>query len=203
LKYVLENILKLAHPFIPFVSEAIWQSFHDDLLMIAEWPEMDEVLLDGQAEIDFELLRQIIIAIRNLRSEHKLPPTQKVTVCIYAGAKTALLQGFGQLIQSLRTGVEKLVISESGEPIADALYARVADIEIYLEAQVDVAAEGKRLEMELKKLQALQIALAERLENKEFVGKAPEKIIAQEKNKLADYETAIEKIKKRLREISS
>lgn len=202
LYYILERVLKLWHPFMPFVTEAIWQSYHQDLLLVVEWPTLDKKLLDDQAEKDFALVREVIVAIRNLRSEHRLPPAEKVDARLYAGKNSGLLNNFAALISSLRTGLGELSITPKGEPVPGALYAITSEVEIYLQVEVNAAAERTRLESEFKKITALKESLATRLENKEFVAKAPKEIIANEKNKLAEYNSALEKIKQRLSELS-
>jgi len=202
LNYILENLLKLWHPFMPFVTEAIWKSYHDDLLMVASWPKINEELIHEQSEVDFEFLRQVIVSIRNLRSEHKIPPAQKIKAVLYVGKYKEMFASSEALIKSLRTGVDNVVIEVSGEVIPGALYGRVQSSDVYLVVEIDAAMERTRLEDEMKKITTLATSLATRLENKEFVSKAPKEIIANEKNKLAEYNSSLEKIKQRLSELS-
>jgi len=201
LYYILENILKLAHPLMPFVTEAIWQSYHDDLLMVAQWPKVNDKFIDNSSEKDFEKIKEIIVSIRNIRSEHKVPPSQSVKAFIYAGKETSSLEEYRILIESLRTGVSEALIKESGEAIKGALYDITMGIEIYLEVEVDIKKEKERLNKELEKVESLLSSLNDRLDNKEFISKAPKKIIDQENNKRQEYLEAIEKIKKRLSEL--
>lgn len=202
LNFVLENILKLWHPFMPFVTEAIWQTYHQTLLMVANWPQVDETLINEAAEKDLALIRETIIALRNLRSEHRLPPAQKVKVSLYVGEKLELFNSFSILIKSLRTGISELIIKAAGEPVKGALYALSNGIDIYLEAEVDLAQERARLQKEFKQTEEAFKILEEKLSNQEFISKAPEKIIEQEKNKLFKYKTSLEKISERLKEIT-
>ncbi len=201
LYYILERVLKLWHPFMPFVTEAIWKSYHDDLLLVAAWPKTENVLVDDKAETEFSLVRDVIVAIRNARSENKIPPAHKVSATISAGIHEATLKDQSVLITSLRTGISELNFGPIAKD-ANSIYATVKGIEINLAFEIDEKAERQRLEDEMKKITVLASSLATRLENKEFVAKAPKEIIANEKNKLAEYNSSLEKIKQRLAELS-
>ncbi len=198
LKLVLENILKLWHPFMPFVTETIWQSFNQGLLMVATWPQVDKKLINQHSEKEFSLIKEIVVAIRNLRSEHHLPPAQKLTAQIYAGKNTNLLIEVSDLVKSLRTGLAEVKITATGQPIKGALYGVSQGAEIYLEAEIDVGLEKERLQKELTQTEKLFQAIKVRLTDREFISKAPKKIIEQEKNKLSAYEDEMKKISERL-----
>lgn len=129
---VLEDLLKLWHPFMPFVTEAIWQKMgKKKLLMVEQWPKRDE-MHDLEISVDFDLVRDVIKAIRNLRAENKIKPKEKVKAVIYAGNKVELIKSQAELIKSLRTGVEELAIKEKGKKVAGAKQAKVGDVEIYI-----------------------------------------------------------------------
>lgn len=196
LPQILETVLKLWHPFMPFVTETIWQEWKggNSLLMVQEWPLAGTFHDDKEAEKEFEVMRGVIRAIRNLRSEHKLEPSQKVKAKIYTEKYSSLLATSKPLIISLRTGVEELEIITSGEKSKNALLAVLEDIEIYLEVEVDAAVERERLQKEISETEKL-ISLAEQiLSNEEFVSKAPEAIVAKEKEKLNDLKVKLEKL---------
>jgi len=139
---VLKDLLKLWHPFMPFVTESIWQEMEEKrLLMIESWPERDNTH-DLKISVDFDLIRDIITAIRQIKSANKILPKEKVKAIIYAGDKVKLIESQAELIKSLRTGVEELEVKPSladgsvgknkGEKIVDAKSAKVGDIEIYI-----------------------------------------------------------------------
>ncbi len=201
LYYVLERILKLWHPFMPFVTEAIWQSYHEDLLLVAQWPSVDGTYINESAESEFSFLREVITAIRNARSENKIPPAQKIKAAFGPHPQAAILEEHQILLKSLRTGLGDLSFNVT-DKIPSAIFVSVKGLELQLETEVDLDIERARLESELKKISALAEALASRLDNKEFVDKAPKEIIANEKNKLAEYNSSLEKIKQRLSELS-
>ncbi len=190
---VLRKVLKLAHPFAPFVSEAIWHKFNDKLLMVESWPMVgtDEL----QVSNSFDLAREVIMAIRNARAENKVEPAKKVEAVIYAGEKAKLIKENEVLIKSLRTGIGELKISEKGEKISGAIYAAVGGIEIYLLGAIDTEKEKVRLEKEIANLEKFVAALNGKLSNQEFVGKAPEKVVAAEKEKLAKAQMELNRLR--------
>lgn len=194
LNFVLENILKLWHPFMPFVTETIWQTYHQDLLMVATWPQVDEKLIDEKIEKDFSLIQNTIVAIRNLRSEHKLPPADKAKVYLYVNEKLDLFNNFSILIKSLRTSVSDLIISANGERIDNALYDSNMGIDIFIEAQVDQAKEMARLDKEIINKENFIKLEETTLANKEFTDKAPKEIISLHEKKLAQAKLELEKL---------
>jgi len=198
--YILRTILKLSHPFIPFVTEAIWDKFNDSMLMVEKYP-VAESRLAGYDQKDFDLVKEIIGAIRNARGENKVEPGRKVEAVIYGGDKAGLIKQNEILIKSLKTGISDLKISEKGAKIAGAIYAAVGGIEIYLLGAVDTAKESARLEKEIANLENFVKALNGKLSNQEFVGKAPEKVVAIEKEKLAKAETELAKLKEQMQNL--
>jgi valyl-tRNA synthetase len=205
--YVLRNILKLLHPFAPFVTEVIWKKFNPGLLLIAAWPkhsEFNEQLVkfsEEGASKKFAVIQSVITAIRNARSENKVEPGRKVEAVIYGGRETEKIKAGEILIKSLKTGIGDLKISEKGEKIPNAIYAAVGEIEIYLLGAVDAGKEKARLEKEIANLDKFVSALRGKLSNQEFVGKAPEKVVAVEKEKLAKAEMELSRLKDQLQKI--
>jgi Valyl-tRNA synthetase len=199
--YVLKNILKLWHPFMPFVTEAIWKKFNESMLMVESWPkyvEFNEQWVkfseEGVGE-KFKTVSSVIMAIRNARAENKVEPAKKVEAVIYAGKDIEIIKQNEILIKSLKTGISDLKISPKGEKISGAIYAAVGDIEIYLLGAVDSAKEKARLEKEIANLENFIKALNGKLSNQEFVGKAPTKVVEAEKDKLAKAEIELDKLK--------
>ncbi|MDD4902339.1 MAG: class I tRNA ligase family protein [Patescibacteria group bacterium] len=193
---ILRKVLKLAHPFAPFVTEVIWKKFNDSLLMVEPWPMLgtDELEVSNS----FDLAKEVIMAIRNARAENKVEPAKKVEAVIYAGSDAKLIRENEILIKSLRTGISDLKILAKGEKIPNAIYATVGGIEIYLLGAVDAAKEKARLEKEIASLEKFAAALQGKLSNQEFIGKAPEKVVAVEKEKLAKAQIELDKLKEQL-----
>lgn len=197
--YILKNVLILWHPFIPFVTEKIWSSFNDDLLMVAKWPKgtgKKTVSAASAVEQKFQKIQDIVIAIRNARSENKVEPAKKLDAIIYGHEDSKLLEEQKELLINLRTGLQSLEMRTSGEKIDKAIAAVVGGTEVYLLGGLDEKKEKERLSKEKENLEKM-IALQEtKLSNPDFVGRAPEKIVTAEKDKLAAYKTELEKIVK-------
>ncbi len=195
--HILRTILKLLHPFAPFITEVIWKKFNDSMLMVEKYPSVSG---DAKTEngANFELIKDVVTTIRNARSENKVEPARKVEAVIYGGKDTNLIKQNETIIKSLKTGISDLKIFEKGEKISGAIYAAVGNIEIYLIGAVDTEKEKNRLEKEIANLEKFVSALNGKLSNQEFVGKAPEKVVAVEKEKLNKAETELAKIKEQL-----
>jgi len=207
--YVLRDLLRLWHPFMPFVTEVIWQQFNDEALIVKRWPDYedkDDPYYKNTWE-DFDVVKEIIRVIRNVRAENKVEPSKKVKAVVYAGKKKKLIEEQAHLIKSLRTGISELEIKEKpasakatageDEKISRAIHAAVGEIEIYLLGAVDGDKEKARLEKEIANLEKI-IALAEvRLANKKFTEKAPADIVKKEKKKLKGWQAELKSLKSR------
>ncbi|MFH1427779.1 MAG: class I tRNA ligase family protein, partial [Patescibacteria group bacterium] len=193
--YVLENLLKLWHPFMPFVTEKIWQEMgNKDLLIIQPWPERNNYF-DIKKSVEFEKVIEVIKVIRNARAENKVEPKKKVKVVVYAGKYKELIESQAYLIKGLRTGVEDLEIMDKGPKIKNEIYiSKVDGIDIYLIGVIDKKKEKERIEKEIGNLNKLIKAGKAKLNNKEFIKKAPAKIVKQERKKLKNYQEEINKL---------
>ncbi|MFH1233873.1 MAG: valine--tRNA ligase [Patescibacteria group bacterium] len=199
--YILENLLKLWHPFIPFITEAIWTQLKitdrgspiNNLLMIQQWPSCAKVSEDEPAK-EFKLIKDIVSAIRNARAENKIEPAQKIKAIIYADKKKELIESQAYLIKSLRTNISEIEIKSKGEKMQQAIYITVGEIEIYLLAEIDKEKEKARAEKEISNLEKILKATKNKLANKEFISKAPVEIVEKEKEKLKTWEAELDKL---------
>jgi len=198
LNYILNTILKLWHPFMPFVTEAIWQEVYgsEHLLLVEKWP-MSPANLEP-AVADMEVVKNVITAIRQARSLNKLQPTQLAKAIIYASDQTTLLQEQVQLIQRLRTSLKEIVITAQGEKLSDSIYISLGTIDIYLLADIDPTKEKERLTKTLAKLDQLIAGIEAKINNAEFTAKAPAEIVAQEERKLTDWRLEKDKLTQQL-----
>ena len=187
---ILKDLLKLWHPFMPFLTENIWEkTSRENLLMVEEWPREKKYakifeLLNETEGRAFMKARDIITAVRNARAENKIEPGRKIKAIIYAGEYYGILKGEGALIKNLRTGIDELEIKRKGEKISKAIRILEDGVEIYLIAAVDKKKEKARVKKELENLKKYIGELEKKLKNKNFTEKAPEKIVEQEKEKL-------------------
>ncbi len=203
---VFETSLRLLHPFIPFVTEELWGHLkkacqgkssgfapRDDwqeALIISSWPVEDPAF---PADIDvlehFNLLMDIVTAIRNVRVEKNVPPRQKIAAAIHAGERTTYLQQSRRAIQNL-AGVdpEKLVIEAHADRPPGAIPLVVRDVEIHLplEGMIDLQQERKRLEDELSEVEG-QISRLDQLLSGPFAKKAPAEVVDKERAKLEAF----------------
>ena len=158
LVYVLERTLRLLHPFMPFVTEAIWQQLpHEgESIMIAPWPKPGWI--DEKAEADMEMIMEVIRAIRNARAEYRVEPARRIEAIIVAGEHCELLSQQRDILTTLaRLDDEKLQIVESlAEKPRHALALVVKGVEVYLPlaGMVDLKAEIQRLRAELEAMTA-------------------------------------------------
>ncbi len=211
---VLDHTLRLLHPFIPFVTEEIWQQLRStalesdlqigpsegwaEALIIADWPR--PILNDAQAAADVELLRDLIRRIRNARAEQGVEPARYIAALIAAGDKCDLLQSQRPLLAALaRLDDDKLTIAPSIDPPAQAITLALGAITCYLPmaGMVDLEAERARLEKEDAALSG-QIERLTTLLDGPFAGKAPEAVVRKERDKLESLEAGRREIRERL-----
>ncbi|OGF21774.1 valine--tRNA ligase [Candidatus Falkowbacteria bacterium RBG_13_39_14] len=204
LMFVLKNLLKLWHPFMPFVTEKIWEEMgNDKMLIVEEWPTQENNKTKKQQnkemEDDFELIKNIITSIRNARAQYNIKPSEKVKVVIYAGDKKELVESQSALVKKLRTGVDELEIAQKGEKQKNAIYIAINGVEIYLIVpDLDFSAEIERLEKEIEGQEKRIAGQKKKMENKDFIERAPKKVVDGEKEKLALWEDALRKMREQL-----
>lgn len=195
LAYVLEQTLALLHPFMPFVTEELWQQLPHpgDALIVADWPTAGATYADGEAA--FELLREAAREIRNARSEHGVDHGRRIKAVIYPGAHRAAFEALAAELQFFgRIDPEAYEIRD-GEPEAPGKSAAIvvggATIYLPLVGMVDLAAEQARLEKEIAEAEAEIARVDAMLGNAQFVEKAPEKVVATQRER---RERAVERL---------
>jgi valyl-tRNA synthetase len=207
LKSILGDLLKLWHPLIPFVTEKIWQElFSEKLLMVEKWPNVSKYNEINSPAIfkNFDLFKNLITTIRNIRAQYKIAPSQKIDLIIYAHKYLPLVKEQESLILNLKTGIKILTIQESGEKMDQAHYVAIDDIEIYVPLQgiIDIDKEKKRLSEEMSKIENFITAINNKLSNKSFASNAPKEIIKKEKEKLLTQESKLKNLKEHLENIN-
>ena len=197
LVYVLTDILKLLHPFMPFITEEIYQAIpHDDeSIMISKWTEFDEKLSFTADEAEMERIMKAIRAIRNRRSEMNIPPSRKATVYI----ETAFADTFNMGVDFVKrlASANEVIVGNSFDALGNTVTIITDDAKIFIPMGdlVDFEAERKRLEKELAQAQDKLDFINKKLSNPGFVNKAPEKVVAQNKADAAKLEEKIANIK--------
>jgi valyl-tRNA synthetase len=201
---ILNELLKLWHPFIPFVTEKIWKEFNANDLIIEKWPnkKTSPDIEDNDKIQIFDLSLEIIKAIRNARSENKVEPNRKIKAIIFAKNKSKELKENAILIQKLKTGIDEIIIKENGEKPEKAIFVPLSNkVEIYLLGAIDEEKEKKRLEKSASQIEERIKILEKKLNNKDFSEKAPEKIVSAEKKKLNELMAEKKKIDEQLKNI--
>jgi valyl-tRNA synthetase len=198
LNYILDNLLKLWHPFMPFVSEAIYQELYQKkkMLMVAKWPELDNSTNNFDEEIKLmDLIKDIIVKIREARSANKVEPARKIKVLIYGHKYYQQIKEQEILIKSLKTGISDLQIEEKGEEIKGEIKVTVGEVEIFLIDAIDEEKEKLRRQKKVDDLEKQITFLKKQLDNKEFVDKAPKKVVQVQEDKLSQFEIELKKLK--------
>jgi len=206
LNYILNTVLKLWHPFMPFVTETIWNEFYgeENILMVEKWPEYIDSKTDGkEIEDNFDLIKKIITNIRSLRADYKIDPAKKIDIAISAGDLESLINHNGEIIKNLAR-VENLEIKRDLEKPAESVGFVVGGIIVYfkLSGSVDISKERERLGKEIQEIEKYANSLSKKLSNKEFTANAPVAVIEKEKEKMTDAIKKLEKLKKHLENLN-
>ena len=215
---VLDTMLRLLHPFTPFVTEALWGYLKsacqdkglelgsadgwEDRLIIARWPE--SMPMEGWETAlisDFVTIQNIVKTIRNMRSEYKVEPARKIDALIVSEARKDLLEAQKELIIDLAgLNAQTLTIQAEKREELGAMVALVVDqVEIFLDlaARVDADQERERLQKELDEIRE-QVTRLEKLLSSPFAQKAPSKVVDDERAKLESYRVSAQKLRERL-----
>ncbi len=197
LVYVLTDILKLLHPFMPFITEEIYQAVpHDaESIMISKWVKYDEALNFEVEEAEMEKIMTAIRAIRNRRSEMNIPPSKKASVYVETPLADTFNMG-AEFIKRLASANDVQVSADfSGLENTVTIVTEDAKIYIPLGELVDFEAERKRLEKEMAAAQDKLDFISKKLNNPGFVSKAPEKVVSQNREDAAKLEEKIANLK--------
>jgi valyl-tRNA synthetase len=211
---VLEGSLRLLHPFMPFVTEEAWQYLtgrvdqdtQADSLMVAAYPQPDSSLRDIQAEQIISTLREIVIGIRNVRSEYKVEPAKFVAATIVSANAAQLDEQRLFLARMARLNNDELSIVDSipARPKAAATLV-IGDIEVFipLAGLIDLDAERQRLTKDLESAVADAERKRMRLGDESFTGKAPAAVVQKERDFLTNLEAQIARLTQRLHEYAA
>ena len=206
LAYVLDNTMRLLHPFMPFITEEIWQSLpHEgESIVAAKWPVADPSLSDEQRAGDMKHLMDVIKAVRNIRAEVNTPMSKKVALAIrtHDDATQAALENNRAYLERF-CNPESLDISRDLAAPDKSMSAVVSGAELFmpLEGLINIEEELARLEKELGKWQGELKRVEGKLTNERFVSKAPEAVVEEERAKQKDYQEKYDAVQKRIAEL--
>ncbi len=213
---VLEKSLRLLHPFMPFLTEELWQNLKKHIMwldtesiMVAAYPESDKAMLDPEAEDELEAVTGIIRAIRNVRAQYKVETNRWIEAKIHIeSSRLTIISRYTDSIKSLaRANPITFLEGEPGDRAGSntlVLPLAQATVAIPMASMFDIKAERARVEKELQQTQNEATRLEARLKDKAFLTKAPEAVIEKERQKLYTLNDKLEKLKQqssRLQEV--
>jgi valyl-tRNA synthetase len=206
--HVLETSLRLLHPFMPFVTEELWQNLRKRLpsgwqasesIMVAAYPQPDETAIDPESERVMESMIEIIHSIRNARAQYKVESTRWIEAQVYGGKLTPTIASYSQAIQTLARARPVIFLEGRREASAGedtvVLVLKESEVVIPRGSMADVEAERKRLQKEIEQTQAAVARLEVRLKDKAFLTKAPAAVVDKERRKLTENKARLEKLR--------
>lgn len=211
LVFVMENLLRLLHPIMPFITEEIWQRMKpmtgckEESIMLAAYPSENLEFINDEAEREVDWLKQVIVAIRTIRSEMNIPPGKQLDILLRKGNKND--KAFYQKHHLLLTTLAKLASVkwlENADALPKSASAFIGELEIYipLAGLINKDEEKARLNREIAKVEKELQVLKNKLANESFVAKAPPEVVAKEKNRHAELMVTIEKLQLQLTQLS-
>ena len=199
----LSSSMKLLHPYMPFITEEIWQCLpHEgDSIMVAAWPESDEQLFDAEAEAAMNAIMEAIKAIRNMRAEVNVAPGKKVPAILLVADELQQVVAANQSYIKLMASVDELsILPAGGDKPENAMAAVTKGIEVYLPLKglIDVEKETQRLNKELDGMTKEIGRIEGKLNNAGFLAKAPAEVVEKEKTKAQEIAVKMQAIQERL-----
>ena len=208
LAYVLLDIMKLLHPFMPFVTEEIYQNIphKEESIMISAWPEAIEEFLDPKAVNSFKTIQELIRTVRNARAKYNVAPSKAIDLIVKATSEESYnLFVSEQVLLEKFLNPKDIVIDMDSSPNDDMVTFVSSDFEVYIPLGnlVDIDAEIARLKAEQKRLIGEQKRCEGMLSNEKFVSKAPKEKVEGERAKLKDYQDQYARVSDRIKELEN
>ncbi len=202
LLYVLDTCLRLLHPYMPFVTEELWQHIpHEgEALILARWPQMDSRYVDEQVESEMGVLMELVRGIRDARKMYGVEPGKRIAAMIAPGGHRAAIEQHGYLFARLCNVSEIKLLAEGDPPPEEAASIVESDVTVFLPlgGMIDIQAECERLRAEREKLNE-QIRRSEAtLDNEQFVSRAKPDVVQRERDKLSALQASVGQIQERV-----
>jgi len=219
LAFVLDQTLRLLHPFVPFITEGIFQKLNEiapvrklqgigevtisKALVIAEWPQKNDALLNPNVEKQIDIIQAAIRTVRDIRSNRNIPPNDMLVVSAKSQQETVdILNRNTELIRQL-AGVKELKAGIAIVKPANAAVAITDATEVYVHDAIDLQAERVRLEKQKEQIQKAKKAVEAKLANENFVTKAKPEVVTQAKDRLAELSEQLKTVEKHLSELEN
>ena len=198
---VLQNSIRLIQPLMPFIAEEIWQNLKsvfpidEESVVIAKYPEFDASMVDKTVENKMSLIQEAITVIRGLRKQMNISPANEVNILIESEKENAFLLENKKYFTKLAK-VKDLKVQKSIEKPKSYIAGIASELKIYmpLSGVIDTEKEKKRLSKQAEKLSKELMSIERKLNNEKFISKAPEHIVAKEKEKFNEVKEKLEKI---------
>ncbi|MFA9488718.1 MULTISPECIES: valine--tRNA ligase [unclassified Mannheimia] len=209
---VLEKLLRLIHPVMPFITEEIWQKvkgfvgIEADTIMLQKFPQFDPLAIDEQAEHQINFIKEVIVAVRNIRAENNIAPSKGLDLIArnFSADEIAILNANEVLLKSMaKLDSVKVLATGEGTPLSVAKLVANGEILIPMAGFINKDAELARLTKEMDKLKGEVARIEGKLSNEAFVAKAPEQVIAKEHEKMQEYLSGLEKLQVQYSEIEA
>lgn len=204
---ILDASLRLLHPFMPFITEEIWQKLPlkkaCTSIMVAEFPSPQEEFDDGEVADEMELVTQVITAIRNIRGEMNVSPGEQIEVILRPKSQEIeeRIRRNQSFIQNLAK-VKSLMIGEKFKRPSYSAFAQVQDIEIFVPlGRLRMEEEARRLQKEISKIEKDIGFVNRKLSNEQFLSKAPIEVVQEEKEKALQYQSIRSKLEENLEKV--
>ncbi len=217
LAFVLDRILRLLHPFVPFITEGIFQKLNEtapirglknlaetkqaEALVIAQWPERLNCFADDDAEKQISITQSPIRAIRDIKNKYNIPPAAATIASANALVQAANILNDNADLICCMAGLKQFTVGADIEKPKNAATAIVDDIQIYVHDVIDPEAERNRLKKQKHQIEEAKKGVEAKLNNQNFVTKAKPKVVAQAKGKLADLTKQLKTVEKYLSEL--
>jgi valyl-tRNA synthetase len=205
LLYVLKNLLKLLHPFVPFVTEAVWSHLGEKEMLIGDkWPKYDGKLVFRKEEKEMETVQQLITSIRSIRAEKGVEAGRKINAIIYGEKWTSVLEQKRTVIERMAR-IGDLKITKTGPKVTGAIWSHLNGIDLYLPAAelFDINHEKVRLDKKMAETSQKMQSLKTRLDNPNFTAKAPPELVQREKALMLELEKELSGLQNKLNELNS
>ena len=207
---VMETLLRVQHPFMPFITEEIWQRFsgllniQSETIMQQPYPRVEDLSSDENALMELEWLKDFILGVRRIRAERDIAPGKSLSVLIKGGndSENTWLMNNKHYIQSLGR-IDSITMTENTPDDAVVALAGEMTLLVPLADLINVDEEITRLDKEVEKLTSEKQRLAHKLDNKKFIDKAPADVVAKEKDKLIDVDISLKKLQDQLMHIKA
>ena len=206
--YVLEASLRLLHPFMPFITEEIWQRLpHEgESVFLRPWVEQDESLFDRKAEKQMAFLQELITAVRTIRSEMNVPPARKASLAVIPADENVkgLIERHADFIRLLAT-VEKIEFTNSEQKPPASGIAVIGKTELFvpLKGLIDLDKEREKLRREASRLRDIVAGIDKKMENENFLSRAPAEIVERERQKKESCLETLAKVESNMARLSA